>query len=300
MGLFSFTPAWMKDDPKSEKKALEALAKLDSQSELAKIALEAPRHQVRLAAVKKLTDQDALAHIVVSHPAEAMEAMKKLTDGKALQYVIDNHRYAQNRIEAAAKLPDHALGQRIIAQVALDEKEEAVRVNAVKLLDDQTLLTEVIKRKDSSHQMLMYALSKITDECQFERIARETPHDTAREWALNRITDTAVREEISRWYLADPEAGAGYSAMVTALKYTDDQSTLNRLIRRERVNKELKIKALQKVTDVGFLQEILQSEDECFKWNETLTMPGTSESFKSEFDLKPYAEKQLRALEDKA
>ena len=299
MGLFSFTPAWMKDDPKSEKKALEALAKLDAQPELARIALEAPRHFVRLAALKKLTDQHALARIVVSHPGEAREAMEKLTDVKALQYVIENDRLTQHRIDAAAKLPDHAHGQRIIVQAALSDREDAVRVNAVKLLDDQALLADVAIQKASLPQMVTQALFKITDEDQLERVARGTSHDSARVWALNRITDTAVREEISRKYLADPEAGAGYSAMEAALKYTDDQSTLERMIRRERVNKDLKIKALQKVTDTDFLREILQSEDKCFQWTETMMMPGTSQSFKAQCDLKPYAEKRLRALEER-
>lgn len=294
MGLF--TPAWMKNDSKSEPKALAAVEKMMKQADLIRVAEEAPNWNVRKAAMKKVTDPAALVRIAVNDASLNRDAVERLTDGAALQYVVDNADLSAIRVLAASRLPDHARGQQIILDAALNDKEEAVRIQAVELLDDQSMLAQVAIHKGSKPQVVTRALSRITESRQFERVARETPHDSAREWALDRIADKAVQEEISRSYLVDPNMHAGFSAMRAALQYTDDQAALAQFVRREKVHEDLKIKAIEKITDVDFLNEIVRSDDEAFQFKKGLMMPGTSHSFVALLNLKSYAEARLRAL----
>ena len=294
MGLF--TPAWMKNDSKSEPKALAAVEKMTKQADLIRVAEEAPNWKIRKAAMQKVTDPAALARIAVKDAVLNRDAVERLTDGAALQYVVDNADLSAIRVLAASRLPDHARGQGIIFDAALNDKEDAVRLQAVELLDDQSMLAQVAIHQGSKPQAVTRALSRITESRQFERVARETPHDPAREWALSRIADKVVREEISRSYLVDPNMRAGFSAMREALQYTDDQATLAQFVRREKVHQDLKIKAIEKITDVDFLNEIVRSDDEAFQFKQGLMMPGTSRSFVALFNLKSYAEARLRAL----
>lgn len=291
-----FTPAWMKDDGKSEKKALEYVEKLTKQPELAQIALQAPRHAVRLAAVKKLTDQNALAQVVVNHPGEASEALIKLTDGAALQYVIDNDSLTAHRIRAAAKLPDHERGQRIIGEAALRDKEEAVRIESVMLLDDEFILAQVAINEINSVRAVNEAISRISDLDLLARVAREGKRGYGRSYALSKISDPKLREETSRALLVDPKGGT--DVWQTALEYTDDQEALVRLVRMQGPHKDLKIHAVQKITDVAFLNEILHSDDEAFRFSvHTFSADGARGiSFTS--DLKPYAEQRLNELNE--
>lgn len=64
MGLFK--PAWMTDKQGKKNKAVVAVQKVTDQAKLAKIAREAPLGEVRLEAVSRMTDQDALYDVATS------------------------------------------------------------------------------------------------------------------------------------------------------------------------------------------------------------------------------------------
>ncbi|MBR0372983.1 MAG: hypothetical protein IJH91_00450 [Mogibacterium sp.] len=89
MGLF--TPAWMTDDILKEDKAIKSVAKMSRQDELLEVALHAPRVAVRLAAVERLTDQNALFSLTkdsdwkVSHKAIDMITNQTLLEKLAAE-----------------------------------------------------------------------------------------------------------------------------------------------------------------------------------------------------------------------
>ncbi len=296
MGLF--TPVWKKNDSKSEQKAIELIAKKEDQGELSRIATEAPSLAVRLAAVKKLTDQNTLAQIVVSSATLAPEALNRITDNAALRYIISADELTSHRIAAAAKLEDHETGQKIIGDAARNDKEEAVRIQAVQLLDNQEILADIASTEKKSIQVMSAAVRQVTDPALLAKIAGKGSHGHARSFALSRISDPKLKEEVARELLTDAKAGS--DVWQTAIECTDDQASVISLVRNPVVHKELKIKAIRKITDKDFLNEIIHSEDDTFKVSaHTFSVDGTK-GISFLLDLKPYAEEQLMKLEKKS
>ena len=295
MGLFA--PFWTKNDPKNEKKALEYVSGLTDQAKLTQVFTQSPSFRVKKEAVRKLTDQKLLASVVTENAALADDAFINLTDSGALQYVIDHDTLSSHRIRAAAKLPDHARGQQIIGEAAIGDKEEAVRLQAVELLDDEEILTRVVTADKQGYRVMMAAVRRISDPRLLARIVRECSHSSGKAYAVSRISDPELKEESCRYCLADPKGGT--DAWQTALECTDHQESIFRLICLNGPHRELKIKAVKKLTDKELLNEIIRSDDENFRVHHYSFMPGTSESIRVEQELKTYAESRLEELERK-
>lgn len=292
MGLF--TPVWKKTDGKSIQKAIKSIEKIEDQGELTRIVTEAHSHFVRLAAVKKLTDQSTLAQIVVNNASLADEALKRITGNAALHYIISTDTLTAHRIQAAAKLEDHEAGQQIIGDAARNDKEEAVRIQAVKLLDNQEILADIAITEKKSYQVETESVLRVTDQMLLAKIARRGCDDHARTYALSRISDPKLKEEVSKELLTDPNAGN--SVWQNAIECTDDQAAIMSLIRNPKVTKELRLSAIKKITDIDFLQEIINMDDDTFKIRaHTFSADGTK-SISYIRDLKPYVEEQLRSL----
>ena len=293
MGLFA--PFWTKNDPKNEKKALEYVSGLTDQAKLTQVFTQSPSFRVKKEVVRKLTDQKLLASIVTENAALADDAFANLTDGGALQYVIDHDKLSAHRIRAAAKLPDHARGQQIIGETAMHDKEEAVRLEAVELLDDEEILTRVVCTEGQKYRVMTAAVRRISDSRLLAQIVRECRDSSGKAYAISRISDPELKEESCRYCLADPKGGT--DAWQTALECTDHQESIFRLICMDGPHRELKIKAVKKLTDKELLNEIIQSDDENFRVHHYTFMPGTSESIRVEQKLKTYAESRLEELE---
>ena len=127
------------------------------------------------------------------------------------------------------------------------------------------------------------------------RIVRECRDSSGKAYAISRISDPELKEESCRYCLADPKGGT--DAWQTALECTDHQESIFRLICMDGPHRELKIKAVKKLTDKELLNEIIQSDDENFRVHHYTFMPGTSESIRVEQKLKTYAESRLEELE---
>lgn len=293
MGLFA--PFWTKNDPKNEKKALEYVSGLTDQAKLTQVFTQSPSFRVKKEVVRKLTDQKLLASIVTENAALADDAFANLTDGGALQYVIDHDKLSAHRIRAAAKLPDNARGQQIIGEAAMGDKEEAVRLEAVELLDDEEILTRVVCTEGQKYRVMTAAVRQISDSRLLARIVRECRDSSGKAYAISRISDSELKEESCRYCLTDPHGGT--DAWQTALECTDHQESIFRLICMDGPHRELKIKAVKKLTDKELLNEIIQSDDENFRVHHFTFMPGTSQSIGVEEELKSYAESRLEELE---
>ncbi len=293
MGLFA--PFWTKNDPKNEKKALEYVAGLTDQAKLTQVFTQSPSFRVKKEVVRKLTDQKLLASIVTENAALADDAFANLTDSGALQYVIDRDTLSAHRIRAAAKLPDHVRGQQIIGEAAMGDKEEAVRLEAVELLDDEEILTRVVTADGQKYRVMMAAVRRISDSKLLARIAWECKASAAKSFAISRISDPDLKEESCRACLSDPKGGT--DAWQTALECTDHQESIFRLICLDGPHRELKIKAIKKLMDRDLLNEIIQSDGENFRVHQYTFMPGTSESVRVEEELKTYAQRRLEELD---
>lgn len=292
MGLFA--PFWTKNDPKSEKKTLEYVAGLADQAKLAQILRQSPSFRVKKETVRKITDQKLLASVVTESATLAGDAFINLTDSDALQYILDHDRLSSHRIRAAAKLPDHARGQQVIGEAAMHDREESVRLEAVQLLDDEEILTQVADSGGQLYRVIMAAIGRISDSRLLSRIVRECKDSSGKAYAITRISDPELKEESCRYCLANPEGGT--DAWQTSLECTDHQDSIFSLICLDGPHRELKIKAVRKLTDEELLNRIIRSDDERFHVHHYTFMPGTSQSVRVDEDLKTYAESRLEEL----
>jgi uncharacterized protein YgiM (DUF1202 family) len=127
----------------------------------AKIAEEKKAASVRLAAVKKLTDQAVLAKIAVEDMAAdvRLAAVEKLTDQAVLAKIAVEDMAASVRYAAVEKLTDQAL----LAEVALIGKDATVGHAAVEKLTDQALLAK-IATEEKPRSLRRVAVEKLTDQ----------------------------------------------------------------------------------------------------------------------------------------
>ena len=65
-----FSPVWMTGEENKAEKAIKAVSKIDDQSDLKEIVLNAPLDKVKLAAITRLTDQNYLKQIALALFAE--------------------------------------------------------------------------------------------------------------------------------------------------------------------------------------------------------------------------------------
>ena len=140
MGLF--TPAWKGKD---EKKALAYIENCESQKKLARIVQESPNveWQRRIAALKKLTDQNELYKI----------AMECRNIGPGADIIF-------------SRLSD----QKMLADVAWKAKDLGYRCSAVDRLTDQRALEDLAQKSDSA-QVKKCAVNKLENQEILSKIA---------------------------------------------------------------------------------------------------------------------------------
>ena len=103
-----FSPVWMTENEKREEKAVKTVSKVTDQTELKEIVLDAPLSEVKLAAIRKLTDPELLRQIALTLSAgdEVIRAIvDKISDQSAL-FDIALSGTVKSSIYARQKLDD--------------------------------------------------------------------------------------------------------------------------------------------------------------------------------------------------
>jgi hypothetical protein len=174
---------------------LAAVEKLTDQAALAKIALKT-YSPVQEAALGKLTDPATLVRVAKASTsaditAVEVKAVKKVTDQAALADIAKTARNPFAQKEAVLRLVDPAT----LTYIAMTADEAEVGREAVRKLGDQATLT-AIARTALSPGVRAEAAGKLTDQATLTAIARTDSSDAVRLAALGKITDPATTIEI--------------------------------------------------------------------------------------------------------
>jgi phosphosulfolactate synthase (CoM biosynthesis protein A) len=173
---------------------LAAVRNLTDQALLAKVAIGDEVWTIWKAAVEKLTDQAALAKVAVEagdpHVREA--AVEKLTDQVALAKVAVEAKDSSVRWIAVERLTD----QVALAKVAVEARDPHVRIAAVEKLTDQALLAKIAV-EDEAYYVRGAAVEKLTDQALLAKIAVEDEAYYVRGAAVERLTDQAALAKVA-------------------------------------------------------------------------------------------------------
>ena len=117
-----FSPIWMTTDPKKADRAIKKVNSISQQQQLEEIALHAPLEDVRLAAVSKLTDQNALFAVVTGDSSEKIRslAVAKIHSQELLGKIVGSGDEKLPRLAALDRITDRHLLERF----ALEEGRE--------------------------------------------------------------------------------------------------------------------------------------------------------------------------------
>ena len=192
-----------------------AVNRLTDQTLAAKIALEDWDREVRLAAVARLDDQTALGRIAVEGGDRDLRhaAVLKLTDPAQLVLVVLNGKTVhgedtENRRLALATLT----AQPLLARIAVESAEPWARQAALQKLTDQTARASVaIDGRDP--ESCLAAVQGIADPAALTRVALESSHDEIRLAAVGKLTRQVALARIA----ADTSAAVVGTAAVESL-----------------------------------------------------------------------------------
>jgi hypothetical protein len=217
MGILK--PAWQSEDKS------KAISSVESQSDpraLVKIVRKADLTDVRVAAVKKLTDQAALAEIAkdISNGKECcLTAVHMLTDQALIIDVIKSFGDADVWEAAVGKLEDKSILSDLTNLSAVTS-----RGFAVKMLEDPEIIADTAQN-DPSADVRKLALCKLTDQALLLKIAKTDKDPYVRKDAVGMLADQGELAKIAK---ADKSADvcraaigkiAGRDALTDIAKY---------------------------------------------------------------------------------
>jgi hypothetical protein len=235
---------------------LAAVRKLTDQAVLADIAKKDRDADVRGAAVEKLTDQALLGDIAKKDSDVNVRriAAGKVTDQGLLAEIARIDRAEDVRFAAAEKLTDQALAQAVLAEVAKTASNSWLRKAAVEKLTDQALLAEVAKKDSDSLDYLaadvrQAAIEKLTDPALLAEVAR-TNYWRVRKAAVEKLTDQVLLAEVAK---NDGDLGL----RLRAVKKLTDQALLAQIAETD-TDIDVRTAAAARITDPTLRDQITQ------------------------------------------
>ncbi len=237
----------------------EAFKKLTDQTILADIAnaKNAKTEYVRIAAAKKLTDQN-LAQTVYADIAEnGMDAGVRKGAAKMLSHNASNQALIQ-KVYADAVRNSRTwddcrsdiwvlTGQAAFADIAKNAVNSYVAERAVEKLTDPSLLADVVK--SSKHHKVQYiAVSKLNDQTALADIVNQVSEPSIRREAAKRLTIQSVLADIAKNHEDD-------DVRETAVKKLTDQTTLAFIVINEEKDGYVSLSAAKNMTDQSLAQE---------------------------------------------
>ena len=154
MSLFDwFQPKWKHRDAAIREHAVLGLKRQDV---LETIANDDPSEQIRLAAVKRLTDQGTLARFACRNDALAVTAMQLLTDRKLIADVGLRSASREVRELAVDSLDDRV----VLHRIANSDTNPRVRLKARRKHEGRDALREVIQTELAQLQLAQPRLEK--------------------------------------------------------------------------------------------------------------------------------------------
>jgi len=232
MGLFDlFKPIWMRYENEYGLKG----------SKFEKKAIRA---------VEKITDQSLLASIARKSPHlnVCIKAAEKLTDQSVLADIAKDHKYDDVCATAAEKLTD----QKLLVKVAYHASHKSAVSKAASKINDYDVLGYVYEKyrndeyfspADCARCRLKELIDKVTDHSVLSKITKNSRYDIICEIANNKLHSICIDK--------------------------GDQSTIAD-IALHGTNKELRYKAIKKLTDQSVLADIAKNDSDYYVRREAL------------------------------
>ncbi|MCL1789617.1 MAG: hypothetical protein FWG33_04590 [Oscillospiraceae bacterium] len=235
MGIFGGQPAWMTDDTNKLHKGLKSIEKCYSPKKLKEAALNAPRHEIRVAAMNRLTDQTILADLAKNAPLPDI------------------------RRQAAVKLTDQA----VIADIAEHDENLVVRTAATENLTDQVALGR-IARNEKDKKLILLVIKKLTDQESLTYLVKNEHDWKIRFKAAKKLDDRVLAQEIYAQIVRYEDLDDGKRKRI--VKQLTDQSALAYVAKLPTtLSKDIWVirkMALEKITDASILSDVVQNAEE--------------------------------------
>ena len=134
---------------------------------MADIAKNDSSEDVRIAAVKRITDEDVLADIARNDSSDEVQifAVKNITDDDVLVDIARNAKFWWVGYQAVHRIND----KDILADFARNDPDEEIRRDAVKRISDEDVLLEIFSN-DSDREVRRNALDNINDADTLKRL----------------------------------------------------------------------------------------------------------------------------------
>lgn len=234
-----------------------ALSHVTDQASLLDIAEHANLWSTRLLAAERLCDMD-LAQLVYDEIAREADdssvrarAASRLNDQQALTEVAQNDDCLEVRLEAAIRLTNETLRQRVIAEVGANAHNRVTVVKALEYLTDQAKLAHILlNNQDSSIRLAN--VGRLTDQNALAQIIRESNNPAICTRAIERLNDQAILAEV---VLSDID----YNSRRTAFGRITDQNAFARII-RESNDPIFSRTAIEQLNDQALLATVALSD----------------------------------------
>ena len=242
---------------------------LKSQKILADMAVNSDDIDVRQIAVDKLTDQTALAHIIQYEKFDNIRlvAAEKYADQSFVQpvyaQIAKKAVYWSQSVDETCKRAVHRLSDpKLLADVAINVKDQRIGIKAVERLNDQALLLEVAKnaKPDAvlSLTVMMAAIKKIKDVKILNELANDTNFNLPlRKAAFLEKTNRMLKNEMKKEDIENI-----FHIGTENIKDITDQTALAYLAINYDNNHTAQM-AVEQITDTKMLYYVAM----CCRWN---------------------------------
>ena len=233
-----------------------ALSYVPEQDSLQDIAEHASLWSIRVSAAERLEDT-LFAQLVYDEAARKAEdssvrarAALRLNDQEALTEIAQNDDCLEVRLEAAIRLTNETLRQRVIAEVGTQADNRVTVVKALEYLTDQAMLTHILLNNQDSIIRLAN-VGRLTDQNALAQIIRESNDPDVCTRAIERLNDQAILAGV---VLSDVYP----NSRRTALGRITDQNALAQII-RESNDPDVCTRAIERLNDQAILAEVALS-----------------------------------------
>jgi len=231
---------WESDDPKIR---LSSINNINDESILFKLAKDDKNSDVNIAAIRKINNQSLLAEYLIktgkSYTSIQIEILKKIINQKLLMDIV---RFSKNHFiqsDAVKKIEDQAFLKEIVLN---DGYHEYIQSDAVEKIEDQAFLKEIVLNDGYHEDVHRSAINKITDQVFLYDIAKNEKYDyDIRRWCIHNINDQNMLKEI---------------VLESKAKGIDETSRL-RKIAVDQINNEIIFKEIVKISKDDELSEIV-------------------------------------------
>lgn len=231
-----FKPKWQHSNLQ---KRLNAVAQIEDQDLLAKIAKLSDSRPTILAAMKKITSQEVLASIAQSHKDSWVreQAVSAITDQETLYKITKNsNEEFEVRLSGAKLLTDQSL----LTKVAMENNGQVFQQTIIDKLEEEASLIEVVKNSKSVAARGM-AAKKIKNQEALKNLLGTVKDDSVIKQLLPSIND---KELIKETFTQSESAGVRQHAL---LLISDEDFLLN--VAKNHSGKTERLTAISRLKD---------------------------------------------------